>query len=352
MVFGMGGKIRRLGFALALTSTLALASAASSAAATSVGSVLTAVPNSEACGFGMFTATDRPCTSTQATLAANQTAAGGLVSPIDGVVVNWTVRSGPATPDTTRVRLRPRTLRGEVGGAAGTMVDLPLGAPGLHTFAERMPIKVGEGIGVTALVTNQNNGSAGAPILRFEPGIGTVSRFETALPEGSTTFLNEQSDSELMLNAQIEPDADHDGFGDETQDRCPTDPLLQGPCRQPGPERQPPQTKVTYANRQDFIAKKKVVVRLRSSEAGTVSASGQLEIPSKHAIWGLYGAKSAVGAGERVTLRLRLPGNTLRAARRALANGRKVRVKVTLSAADAAGNDSGSTVATIKPPRG
>src|SRR5262249_49078219 len=32
------------------------------------------------------------------------------------------------------------------------------------------------------------------------------------------------------VSAVIEPDADHDGFGDETQDQCPTQATTQGPC--------------------------------------------------------------------------------------------------------------------------
>ena len=35
---------------------------------------------------------------------------------------------------------------------------------------------------------------------------------------------------ELLASADIEPDADHDGFGDETQDQCPTQATTQGPC--------------------------------------------------------------------------------------------------------------------------
>ncbi|MGH2992472.1 MAG: hypothetical protein ACRDL1_02920 [Solirubrobacterales bacterium] len=34
----------------------------------------------------------------------------------------------------------------------------------------------------------------------------------------------------LNLSAVLEPDADADGFGDETQDECPTDTTTQGPC--------------------------------------------------------------------------------------------------------------------------
>ena len=34
----------------------------------------------------------------------------------------------------------------------------------------------------------------------------------------------------LNLAATVEPDADHDTFGDETQDQCPTNAATQGPC--------------------------------------------------------------------------------------------------------------------------
>jgi hypothetical protein len=117
------------------------------------------------------------------------------------------------------------------------------------------------------------------------------------------------------------------------------------------PDRKAPKTKVTYANRQDFLGKKKVIVHLRSNEAATVLASGQLEIPSKHSIWGLYVDRTTVKAHRKVTLRLKLPRKTREAAERALGKGRKAIVKVTVAATDAGGNESGKTVATIKQKR-
>ena len=36
-----------------------------------------------------------------------------------------------------------------------------------------------------------------------------------------------------LLSGTIEADADHDGYGDETQDQCPTDASTQGPCPTP-----------------------------------------------------------------------------------------------------------------------
>ena len=44
----------------------------------------------------------------------------------------------------------------------------------------------------------------------------------------------------VPVEATLEVDADHDGFGDETQDRCPTDASTQGPC----PDISPPDTTI------------------------------------------------------------------------------------------------------------
>jgi hypothetical protein len=56
---------------------------------------------------------------------------------------------------------------------------------------------------------------------------------------GTLFYSSSQSGSYLLVGANccdmafavfVEPDADHDGFGDETQDQCPTDASTQGPC--------------------------------------------------------------------------------------------------------------------------
>jgi hypothetical protein len=38
------------------------------------------------------------------------------------------------------------------------------------------------------------------------------------------------SNHQIDVSAVLEPDADHDGFGDETQDQCPTNGSTHGPC--------------------------------------------------------------------------------------------------------------------------
>ena len=61
--------------------------------------------------------------------------------------------------------------------------------------------------------------------------------FDPALPAGRTLPQTSNRPAvELLANADVEPDADGDGFGDETQDNCPTIPNDQttNPCAQTG----------------------------------------------------------------------------------------------------------------------
>ena len=50
------------------------------------------------------------------------------------------------------------------------------------------------------------------------------------LVEGDAAQSSNAAVNELLVAASIEPDADEDGFGDETQDSCPTDASRQGEC--------------------------------------------------------------------------------------------------------------------------
>jgi Ca2+-binding RTX toxin-like protein len=53
----------------------------------------------------------------------------------------------------------------------------------------------------------------------------------TEPPKGSTqTTTNVESGWRILIAAKVEPDSDRDGFGDETQDQCPTDATIQKPC--------------------------------------------------------------------------------------------------------------------------
>ncbi|HUB99663.1 MAG TPA: hypothetical protein VMS11_07560 [Solirubrobacterales bacterium] len=115
----------------------------------------------------------------------------------------------------------------------------------------------------------------------------------------------------------------------------------------------PPRTKLTYPVSQDFVTSREVVVYIRCNEDATAEAGGQLEIGegrnTGRLILGLTFASRHVERREKVKLRLLVPRATREAAERAIAHGRQVLVKVTVAATDTSGNESGETIAVIRP---
>jgi hypothetical protein len=57
--------------------------------------------------------------------------------------------------------------------------------------------------------------------------------FMPALLAGQIPQPSLETTGELLIKGVIEPDADGDGFGDETQDRCPTQRTTQGRATRP-----------------------------------------------------------------------------------------------------------------------
>jgi Ca2+-binding RTX toxin-like protein len=68
-----------------------------------------------------------------------------------------------------------------------------------------------------------------------QPAGDEVRFFESATepPKGSTQSTTGLLSARILVAANVEPDSDRDGFGDETQDKCPTNGAIQGPCPQP-----------------------------------------------------------------------------------------------------------------------
>jgi hypothetical protein len=321
----MRGKSSRIAVAVALAATALLALAGPSPAAITIGSSLRSPASASegVCSLAAITAS-RSCTNSQATLATEHLTRGGLTSPSAGTILRWSVLSGAASPGTTAVKLRLRVLDGDDAvGDASAFVELPLAQPGIHSFPTRLPVERGDRLAVESLVKGSGDGPAYAPIAHAEAGVGTLDEWV----------------SPLFPGLHLEPDATREGVELLLSAEINTD-------------RSPPRTKLTYPQRQDFLATKTVLVRFRSSEDATAFASGQLEFPNGKrgaVIYGLYGKQRQVEAGEKTALRLRLPRKTWEAALRAQENGKRIVVKVTVSAEDAAGNRSGATVAAIRP---
>lgn len=139
-----------------------------------------------------------------------------VASPIDGVLVRWRARVAiPSRPLSDTIELR--TLRPAGGGAytaRGSDRGTPTANGAVNTFTARLPVSRGDLIGLD-LGSGEGIGAAprSSQIATFFPALAAN---ETRGPASSGA-----SASELLYNADIEPDADGDGYGDETQDQCP-----------------------------------------------------------------------------------------------------------------------------------
>jgi hypothetical protein len=187
---------------VATTAALAaLAGAGSARAAVTVGSDLARTAAPEWCtGDGPGSS----CTELQITIGRADQAV-----PIDGVIVRWAVRDAGG-------HIGLRVLDGPAGArrvvAAGPTVLVP--GPGIQGFASNLPVRAGQRIGV------QLETDAQVPFAYVDE----VTLGEQYLPELGEIPAPPNADAaltrtyELLFNATIEPDADRDGLGDETQD--------------------------------------------------------------------------------------------------------------------------------------
>jgi hypothetical protein len=145
----------------------------------------------------------------------------GLTSPIDGVIVRWRVRRGEGpgvlTADKVSLRVLKSTATSNKYTAAGTSSahELPNSTEELDgkiwVFPTQLPIKAGETIGLGTTVGE-------FPYVK-KIGASFLQRINP-LADGKTATFAEGfiTDTFIDLNADVEPDCDGDGLGDETQD--------------------------------------------------------------------------------------------------------------------------------------
>jgi hypothetical protein len=216
-----GGRATVKAGLLALT-VLTLAPA-SSPGATAIGSNLAREPEFSLTGNRAAYYMDAALPSTRA--------AGGVASPLDGVVVRVHVRVGAigacAYPKGHQfVVMENLTSSTARRVAVGEPVTVPYVNDTL-SYDTRLPIRSGQFLGIQA-----TQGHTCAPaIFRNTASSRTKAVFVTTDgPDESGQNVFPADGRETLLQATVEPDIDGDGFGDESQDACPANPLTAGPC--------------------------------------------------------------------------------------------------------------------------
>ena len=192
--------------------------------AASVTGLLATMPGLAGASTTIGETTDTPsaCTTPSAALVRYQHTTG-LGSPSyavpagGGVITAWTTNPGAVTGVSTRLEVI-REAPG--GGSPHTVVgesDLRsnIATHNAAKFATRIPVQGGDLIGLelqppTAIPCVGGGAAGDLTVQSPDPGPGND------LPATSA-----QSPFRMDVAATVEADADHDGFGDESQDACP-----------------------------------------------------------------------------------------------------------------------------------
>jgi hypothetical protein len=215
---------------------------------------------------------------------------GGLptTAPSDGVITKWQINlpvgPGPAIPTNLKV-FTPQPGPNEFRVDAVSAPEAVGG--GTSTFNARLPIQAGDHVGI-------RGGAPGTPVCSPKPAGNAIAAIAGDAPAGSVATYTGVPEVSLPLVVTIEPDADGDGFGDETQDQCPQNATTQLTCPKveldvfgsPGPK------SLTLA----VVARPEAEVEVK----GKVKPRGSKAIALK-------GGKKTVPAGKLTLFKVRYP---------------------------------------------
>jgi hypothetical protein len=151
------------------------------------------------------------------TWAQDSTAVGSptyVVPPSGGVITSWSHDRGPALA-TAQLRLKVfRKTASNTYLTVGQSDFETLAAAGVNTFATRVEVEDGDILGfrlTAAPISCRRSGSTGDVAVASGPG-------QPDPPIGSSVSFGTVGAFLLNLAATVEPDCDHDGLGDESQD--------------------------------------------------------------------------------------------------------------------------------------
>jgi hypothetical protein len=288
-----------------------------------------------AAGASAATQFGDPCVATldtpqPATLIAFQVAAPQsplpMTAPSAGVITSWSVNVGSALAPAS-IPMKFKVLRPDptsktvqvVGESGGTAVA------GVNTFNVRIPVRAGDRIGTA---------SDGTSLLACEEWApGDVLGVAQADPiPGSTVPYLESSEikGQIPVFATVEPDADGDGYGDETQDQCPTDASTQGPCPTKAAPTPPPATTPITLSASAAAKMSFLTVSLTTTAQASVTVTGTVKMGKGKSVK-LRGNTQTVAPGTLAKFTVLFPAK-LKAALKKLPTSKKLTVNLSATA--------------------
>jgi hypothetical protein len=258
-----------------------------------------------------------------------------VTAPISGVITEWTVNTnivieseGKLAGEFPRVlQQRLLVLRPEgegfkvIGESAGGLLNLK----GSNTYTARLPVAAGDFLGIA--------GNPFAAWCETKDPADTYAAATGGTPIGSTFKVERATGLQVPITARVEPDADGDGYGDETQDRCPQSAAYQTPCP------------VVTVSSLSLSHPKAVTVYISSSLSAPIAVTGTVKLgKGKTATLKTPGQTVAPGTLGRFNLAFT---KQVRKTLAALSTKKSLTLTVTASATNVTGSPSTAT-STVK----
>jgi hypothetical protein len=156
-----------------------------------------------------------------------------VAAPVSGIITQWTVNANfeEIKPEEEEIygHLYRQTLNvyRPAGGKSYTLVaEAAGGALNFHgstTYDARIPVNAGDLLGL--------GGGISLVCETADPADKVGISFKSLTAGSTAEFPLEEPGLQLPVSAKIEPDVDGDGYGDETQDKCPQSAAYQTACR-------------------------------------------------------------------------------------------------------------------------
>ncbi|HYG96771.1 MAG TPA: hypothetical protein VD741_06640 [Solirubrobacterales bacterium] len=183
---------------------------------------------------------------------------------MSGVITRWSIHDATGA-DPGELPQALQVYRKGPGPNAFTLVNqtaqTPL-VPGFNSVPARLPVQAGDRLGIYS--------SVAAMYCEGEDGDLIGYNEEGPLKVGDTRTFDEDAPYRIPVRATIEPDADNDGFGDETQDGCPQSAAVQAACP-------PVPVALAFATGKQ-IRKGSVTIAVTPSTAAPVSVLGVVKL--------------------------------------------------------------------------
>ncbi|HEU4462141.1 MAG TPA: hypothetical protein VFR75_06075 [Solirubrobacterales bacterium] len=243
-------------------------------------------------------------------------------APTNGVITKWKVNVIPTTEVIPTILKVVRVTDPGVlivAEASGNVTG------GTNAFDARIPVQAGDRLGIYG-----PSDDIETLYCQTAPEVAHIASFIPG-PVGSTNpWEDGNAPIRVPMVGVLEPDVDNDGYGDETQDKCPRSAAIQIPCP------------VITLDAIGLPGAKSVTVMVATSTAAPVSVSGVVNLgKGKKAT--LKAAQKTVAAGQLVRFKLKFSSKLTKRLEE-LKPSKKLTLKITASATDVAGQVSSDQV--------